>query len=69
MVTHNVMNHVYMHVRANGQTMALKKLWSLLKRSIGGTYVSVVLFSMCSAASIEQAFRFNNRKVSHVSGS
>ncbi len=41
-------------------TNSLENFWSLLKRSIGGTYVSVEPFHLFRYLG-EQAFRFNNR--------
>ena len=40
---------------------ALRLFWSLLKRGLGGTYVSVEPFHLFRYVD-EQAFRFNNRK-------
>ena len=42
-------------------TNGLENFWSLLKRSIGGTYVSVEPFHLFRYLD-EQAFRYNNRK-------
>ena len=39
----------------------LQNFWSLLKRGIGGTYVSVEPFHLFRYVD-EQAFRYNNRK-------
>ncbi len=50
------MNYVDGKVRTNG----LENFWSLLKRTIGGTYVSVEPFHLFRY--LEQAFRYNNRK-------
>jgi len=41
-------------------TNGLENFWSLLKRSIGGTYVSVEPFHLFRYLD-EQAFRYNNR--------
>jgi ISXO2-like transposase domain len=38
----------------------MENFWSLLKRTIGGTYVSVEPFQLFRYVN-EQAFRFNNR--------
>lgn len=42
-------------------TNGLENFWSLLKRSIYGTYVSVMAFHLFRYVD-EQAFRFNYRK-------
>ena len=41
-------------------TNGLKNYWSLLKRTISGTYISVEPFHLCRYLD-EQAYRFNNR--------
>jgi hypothetical protein len=41
--------------------MALENFWSLLKRALGGTYVSVEPFHLFRYLD-EQSFRYNNRK-------
>jgi hypothetical protein len=43
----------------------IENFWSLLKRSIGGTYISVEPFHLFRYID-EAAFRFNNRK--HADG-
>jgi transposase-like protein len=50
------------YVRENVHTNGIENFWSLLKRSLGGTYVSVEPFHLFRYID-EQAFRFNNRKV------
>ena len=42
-------------------TNGLENFWSLLKRSINGTYVSVEPFHLFRYVD-EQAFRYNNRR-------
>ena len=49
-------------MRGNVHTNGLENFWSLLKRSIGGTYVSVEPFHLFRYVD-EQAWRFNNRKM------
>ena len=44
-------------------TNGIENFWSLLKRSIRGTYVSVEPFHLFRYLD-EQSFRFNTRKVS-----
>lgn len=53
--------HAQEHVRGNIHTNGLENFWSLLKRGIGGTYVSVELFHLFRYVD-EQAFRFKNRR-------
>ena len=45
------------HIHTNG----IENFWSLLKRGLGGTYVSVEPFHL-DAYVAEQVFRFNHRK-------
>lgn len=59
---HEIINHAEQYVRDNVHTNGLENFWSLLKRSIGGTYVSVEPFHLFRYVD-EQAFRFNNRKL------
>jgi hypothetical protein len=58
--THNVVNHLEKYVDGNVHTNGIENFWSLLKRSINGTYVSVEPFHLFRYVD-EQAFRFNNR--------
>jgi transposase-like protein len=59
--THNVINHAETYVRGTVHTNGVENFWSLLKRGIKGTYVSVEPFHLFRYLD-EQAFRFNNRK-------
>jgi transposase-like protein len=58
---HQMVDHAVEYVRENVHTNGLENFWSLLKRSIGGTYVSVEPFHLFRYVD-EQAFRFNNRE-------
>jgi transposase-like protein len=58
---HEVINHMEAYVVGNVHTNGLENFWSLLKRTLGGTYVSVEPFHLFRYVD-EQAFRFNNRK-------
>jgi transposase-like protein len=58
--THQVINHLERYVDGNVHTNGIENFWSLLKRGIGGTYVSVEPFHLFRYVD-EQAFRFNNR--------
>jgi len=59
--THNVVNHAKEYVRGHVHTNGMENFWSLLKRSIRGTYVNVEPFHLFRYLD-EQAFRFNERK-------
>lgn len=59
---HLTVNHQIEYVRGNVHTNGMESYWSLLKRTIRGTYISVDpwhLYRYCE----EQAFRFNVRKM------
>lgn len=58
---HQVIDHAIEYVRENVHTNGLENFWSLLKRGINGTYISVEPFHLFRYVD-EQAFRFNNRK-------
>ena len=58
---HQVVDHAVQYVDGNIHTNGLENYWSLLKRSISGTYVSVEPFHLFRYLD-EQAYRFNHRK-------
>jgi len=58
---HEVIDHATGYVRGRVHTNGLENFWSLLKRSIKGTYVSVEPCHLERYLS-EQVFRYNNRK-------
>jgi transposase-like protein len=58
---HEVIDHAREYVRGNVHTNGLENFWSLLKRAIRGTYVSVEPFHLFRYLD-EQAFRFNERE-------
>jgi transposase-like protein len=58
---HEVVDHAIEYVRENVHTNGLENFWSLLKRGINGTYVSVEPYHLFRYVD-EQAFRFNNRE-------
>ncbi len=58
---HHVINHAQEYVRGNVHTNSIENFWSLLKRGIKGTYVSVEPFHLFRYLD-EQSFRFNARK-------
>jgi transposase-like protein len=55
-----VINHMEAYVNGNVHTNGIENFWSLLKRGLGGTYVSVEPFHLFRYVD-EQAFRYNNR--------
>jgi transposase-like protein len=57
---HQVIDHAEAYVEGEVHTNGLENFWSLLKRAIRGTYVSVEPFHLFRYLD-EQAFRFNNR--------
>jgi transposase-like protein len=57
---HQVIDHAIAYVNGKIHTNGLENFWSLLKRGIGGTYVSVEPFHLFRYVD-EQAFRYNNR--------
>lgn len=59
--THNVIDHAVAYVNGHVHTNGMENFWSLLKRTIKGTYVSVESFHLFRYLD-EQAFRFNERK-------
>ncbi len=56
-----VVNHAMEYVNGHIHTNGIENFWSLLKRSLGGTYISVEPFHL-DAYVAEQVFRYNNRK-------
>jgi transposase-like protein len=58
---HEMVDHAVEYVWQNVHSNGLENFWSLLKRTIDGTYVKVEPFHLFRYAD-EQAFRFNNRK-------
>jgi len=58
---HKVIDHAVAYVDGVVHTNTLENFWSLLKRGIHGTYVSVEPFHLFRYLD-EQAFRYNNRK-------
>jgi transposase-like protein len=57
---HGVIDHAVKYVDGRVHTNGMENFWSLLKRTIGGTYVSVEPFHLFRYLD-EQTFRFNNR--------
>jgi len=59
---HKVIDHAEAYVDGTVHTNGLENFWSLLKRAIKGTYVSVEPFHLFRYLD-EQSFRFNNRNL------
>jgi transposase-like protein len=60
---HHVIDHAETYVDGAIHTNGLENFWSLLKRALKGTYVSVEPFHLFRYLD-EQVYRFNNRKLS-----
>jgi transposase-like protein len=58
---HEVIDHAVEYVRGKVHTNTIENFWSLVKRALHGTYVSVEPFHLYRYLD-EQMFRFNNRK-------
>jgi transposase-like protein len=58
---HEVIDHATCYVQGKVHTNGMENFWSLLKRGLGGTYVSVEPFHLFRYLD-EQSFRYNNRK-------
>jgi transposase-like protein len=59
---HKVIDHAESYAEGKVHTNGLENFWSLLKRGIKGTYVSVEPFHLFRYLD-EQAYRFNSRKM------
>jgi hypothetical protein len=57
---HEVINHANSYVRGRVHTNGIENFWSLLKRGLRGTYISVEPFHLDRYID-EQVFRYNNR--------
>lgn len=58
---HQIVDHAETYVVGKVHTNSIENFWSLLKRGLHGTYVSVEPFHLFRYLD-EQTFRFNNRK-------
>jgi len=58
---HQVIDHAECYAKGKVHTSGLENFWSLLKRGIRGTYISVEPFHLFRYLD-EQSFRFNQRK-------
>src|SRR5579863_4741586 len=61
---HQVVDHAVEYVRGNVHTNGLENFWSLVKRGLKGTYISVEPFHLFRYLD-EQVYRYNNRKLAH----
>ena len=59
---HEVVDHAVEYVRGQVHTNGLENFWSLLKRGLKGTYISVQPFHLFRYLD-EQVYRFNRRKL------
>jgi hypothetical protein len=59
---HQVIDHTEAYVKGIIHTNGLENFWSLFKRALKSTYVSVEPFRLQAYAD-EQCFRYNNRKL------
>jgi transposase-like protein len=59
---HQVVDHAVQYVDGKVHTNGMENFWSLLKRGLHGTYVSVEPFHLFRYLD-EQVYRFNNRKM------
>jgi len=59
-LTHEIIRHIEGYVRGHIHTNGIENFWSCLKRSVGGTYISVEPLHL-GAYVVEQEFRFNHR--------
>ena len=60
---HAVINHAVEYANGTVHTNTMENFWSLLKRGLHGTYISVEPFHLFRYLD-EQAFRYNNRHTS-----
>ena len=58
---HEVIDHAVEYARGKVHTNTIENFWSLVKRALHGTYVSVEPYHLYRDLD-EQMFRFNNRK-------
>jgi hypothetical protein len=62
---HSFVDHISKYVDNRVHTNGLENFWSLLKRTLGGTYVSVDPMHLCRYID-EQCFRYNHRKLTDL---
>ena len=59
---HQVVDHAVQYVDGKVHTNGMENFWSLLKRGLKGTYISVEPFHLFRYLD-EQVYRFNNRRM------
>jgi transposase-like protein len=59
---HSVVDHAVEYARGNVHTNTMENFWSLVKRQLHGTYISVEPFHLYRYLD-EQSFRYNGRKL------
>ena len=59
---HAVINHAFEYARGNVHTNTMENFWSLVKRQLHGTYISVESFHLFRYLD-EQSFRYNGRRL------
>jgi transposase-like protein len=59
---HKIVNHLDTYVQGTVHTQGMENFWSLLKRGLGGTYISVEPFHLFRYID-EEPCRFNNREM------
>ena len=64
---HEVINHVEGYVHGHIHTNSIENFWALLKRGLGGTYISVDAAHL-DAYVAEQVFRYNHREGANDAG-
>jgi len=64
---HAVINHAVEYANGNVHTNSMENFWSLLKRGLHGTYISVEPFHLFRYLD-EQTYRFNNRHMTDAEG-
>ena len=57
---HKVINHVIEYVKGEIHTNSMENYWSLVKRSLSGTYISIEPYHLFRYLD-EQTFRYNHR--------
>ncbi len=62
---HKAIDHSVEYVRGNIHTNGIENFWSLMKRTIKGTYVSIEASHLQSYVE-EQCFRYNNRETNDL---
>jgi hypothetical protein len=61
---HQVIDHAEKYVDGQVHTNGLENFWSLVKRGLKGTYISVEPFHLFRYLD-EQVYRYNNRKLAN----